>query len=600
MRKKTNKIKNQCIEKSYPSSSDDEDDESYSYEGQNYDRMMHARISKFGGWLAPVAVELAYSDWLAHLRISHARQIDIFNKTTQKNMLFFFYTMKCFMHEECKLCTPVRQADHRFQNTAWNHWPFNLYSQTFLLCEQFWNEMTTNIPGVAKHHLNLVNFTTRQLLDMIAPSNFPWTNPEVFEKSINESGMNFLNGFSNWVEDTIRNINKEPPVGAEEFQVGENVAVTPGKVIYRNRLIELIQYQATTTEVYSEPILIIPAWIMKYYILDLSPHNSMVKYLVEKGHTVFMISWKNPTQEDRDLSLEDYINLGIMDALKAINHITPNQQVHTVGYCIGGTLLMLAAAAMGRERDNRLKTITLFASEIDFRDAGELKIFIDESQITYLQDIMWEKGYLDGSQMAGAFSMLRSIDLIWSRVVRDYLLGERRPINDLMAWDADTTRMPYKMHIEYLRRLFLNNDFVEGHFNVWGKRISPLDINIPIFSVSTVKDHVAPWKSVYKLHFFTDSDITFVLTNGGHNSGIVNEPGHPGRSYQMLSHKKEENSISPDEWKAKAPQYDGSWWQSWQKWLANNSGEKVIASQIGASKAYPILDDAPGSYVFQK
>ena len=314
-----------------------------------------------------------------------------------------------------------------------------------------------------------------------------------------------------------------------------------------------------------------------------------------------MISWKNPTSEDRNLGMQDYINLGVMDALNAINNIISQQKIHAVGYCIGGTLLMIAAAAMAGKSDDRLKTITLFAAQVDFRDAGELLLFVDPSQISFIEDIMWDKGYLDGAQMAGAFSMLRSIDLIWSRMVRNYLLGQQETLNDLMAWDNDTTRLPYKMHSEYLRDLFLNNDLVQGRFKVNNKKVSLMDINIPIFAVSTITDHIAPWKSVYKLHLFLETDITFVLTSGGHNAGIVNEPGHPNRNFQMLTHQKKDKHVNPEVWQDRAPHLDGSWWPKWQDWLAKHSGNKISPPEIGnATNGFKILGDAPGTYVFQK
>lgn len=523
------------------------------------------------------------------------------NNAINKLLRFFLYAKECSVNKISEPCAQARTSDHRFQNELWNQFPFNLYSQLFLLTDQWWDDATTHTRGVSKHHQNLVNFTARQILDIFSPSNFPWMNPEVIHSTVNQSGINFINGFYNWAEDVSRNVNKLPPVGSEEFKVGKNIAVTPGKVIYRNHLIELIQYEPTTPTVYSKPILIVPACIMKYYILDLSPNNSMVKYLVDQGHTVFMISWRNPDSEDRNLSIEDYIKLGIIEAINIINHIMPKQKIHSVGYCIGGTFLMLAAAALVKHNDDRLKSITLFASQVDFKDAGELLLFIDENQLAYLEDIMWEKGYLDGSQMAGTFSMLRSVDLIWSKIILDYQLGKRRPINDLMAWDYDTTRLPYKMHSEYLRKLFLNNDLVEGHYDIDGEMLSLQDIDIPIFAVSTSKDHVAPWKSVYKIHFFTDTDITYILTNGGHNSGVVNEPGHPGRSYQIMQHKKGEKYISPEHWEQSAPSYEGSWWPEWHQWLASESGEMVPPPTIGdPEQGYKIFGDAPGTYVFQK
>ena len=511
------------------------------------------------------------------------------------------YLLKAGSGQQCETCVELRESDHRFKNELWNQFPYNLYSQFFLIHEQVWDEATKDIRGVSTHHQKLINFLTRQILDIFSPSNFSFLNPEVIKATTDQSGINFINGYHNLIEDISHHINKLPPVGSEDFIVGKNVAITPGKVIYRNHLIELIQYEPATTKVYAEPVLIVPAWIMKYYILDLSPNNSMVKYLVDNGHTVFMISWRNPDSEDRNLSMDDYVKLGIMEAINAINHIIPQQKINAVGYCIGGTLLMIAAAAMAKAKDHRLMSLTLFASQVDFKDAGELLLFIDSSELSYLEDIMWEKGYLDGAQMAGTFSMLQSVDLVWSRSVLDYQLGQRRPMNDLMAWDSDTTRMPYKMHSEYLRRLFLNNVLVEGHYNMDGQTLALEDITIPIFAVSTVRDHVAPWKSVYKIHFLTESDITFILTNGGHNSGVVNEPGHPGRSYQLMEHKKDDKYIAPELWQQQALNHEGSWWPAWVKWLASQSSEQVPPYSMGNSQqGYKVLCDAPGTYVLQK
>jgi polyhydroxyalkanoate synthase len=376
------------------------------------------------------------------------------------------------------------------------------------------------------------------------------------------------------------------------------VAVTPGKVVYRNRLIELIQYAPATESVQAEPVLIVPAWIMKYYILDLSPQNSLVKFLVGRGHTVFMISWKNPGPEDRDLGLEDYRTLGVGEALAAVSAIVPGRKAHAVGYCLGGTLLSIAAAAMARDGDDRLQTLTLLAAETDFTEAGELMLFIDETEVTFLEDMMWEQGFLDAAQMAGAFQLLRSNDLIWSRMVREYLLGERDVTIDLMAWNADATRMPARMQSEYLRKLFLHNDLAEGRYEAGGRPVSLRDIRVPVFAVSTVKDHVAPWRSVFKIHLLTETDITFVLTTGGHNAGIVSEPGHSRRSYQIASHGEGDRHPDPDTWQAIAPKQEGSWWPAWQAWLQSHSSGPAAPPPLGAADAgYPPLADAPGTYV---
>jgi polyhydroxyalkanoate synthase len=348
-------------------------------------------------------------------------------------------------------------------------------------------------------------------------------------------------------------------------------------------------------------VLIVPAWIMKYYIPDLSPHNSLVKFLVENGFTVFMISWRNPTPEDRDLSLEDYRRRGVDAAIDAINEIVPARPIHAAGYCLGGTLLSIAAARLGKERPNCLRSLTLLAAQTDFTEAGELTLFINESQVSFLEDMMWQRGVLDATQMAGAFQMLRSNDLIWSRMIRDYLIGEREPLNDLMSWNADATRMPYRMHSEYLRRLFLNNDLAEGRYRVDGKPIALSDLHAPMFVVGTLRDHVAPWKSTYKIHFLADAEITYVLTNGGHNVGVVAAPGEGAHAYQILTKRVGDPYLGPEEWLQRAPHREGSWWSAWVDFLAAHSGEPVAPPSIGGPqlKGAP-LEDAPGTYVLQR
>lgn len=542
----------------------------------------------------------AYTDWLEHLSTSPQKLLEISKEYECTRQAFLNYFTNIQSDIKCSKCISIGQMDHRFKDKMWSeYYPFNIYSQLFLSYQHILNEISSNVPGVSPHHEQLVNFTLRQLMDMFSPSNFPWTNPVVIKASIEQSGMNFAKGYLNYQEDVIHYLNHQPPAGTEEFKVGLNLAITPGKVIYRNRLIELIQYTPTTDCVCPEPILIVPAWIMKYYILDLSPYNSMVKYLVDQGHTVFMISWKNPDTTDANLSLDDYMNLGVMSAINVINHIIPKQKIHCTGYCIGGTLLMLASAYMAARSDDRVKTITIFAAQVDFKEAGELCLFIDEEQIDGIEKIMQKHGYLSGEQMSSCFSMLHAQDLIWSRYIQDYLLGARYPFSDMMTWNSDTTRLPYKMHSEYLRKLYLINEFASGKYKVKAQKLSIADIEVPIFAVSTVKDHVAPWKSVYKIHNLSKTDVTYILTRGGHNSGIISEPNHKDRSYQMLEHKKLQKPLTPDVWQEKAPQYDGSWWLAWEEWLSNLSGAKVALPSMGSAD-YKIICDAPGTYVLQR
>jgi polyhydroxyalkanoate synthase len=447
----------------------------------------------------------------------------------------------------------------------------------------------------------VVSFAARQWLDMMAPSNLPLTNPVVAQKIKESGGANLVAGLRNLIEDLVHLETGQPPVGAEAFAVGRDIAATPGQVVYRNHLIELIQYAPQTATVLAEPVLIVPAWIMKYYILDLSPQNSLIRYLVAQGHTVFCISWRNVTAEDRELSLEDYRRQGVVAALDAIEAIVPNRKVHATGYCLGGTLLALAAAAMAEIGDDRLKSMTLLAAQVDFSEPGELQLFIDHSQVNTLEAMMWQRGTLDASQMAGAFQILNSNDLIWSHMIHDYLIGERTPLNDLMAWNADATRMPYRMHSEYLRKFFLGNDLASGRYLVDGHPVALQNIRAPIFAVGTERDHVAPWRSVYKIHFLADTAVSFVLTSGGHNAGIVSEPGHPHRHFRIATKTADGPCLGPEEWTVAAPQQQGSWWPKWVAWLAmHSSPEQVPPPPLGnEATGYPAIADAPGSYVFQ-
>lgn len=552
------------------------------------DRILHAREARITGSLSPVSLALAYLDWALHLANAPGRQLELAQGAGR---------------QWARLLSPAHwtvpaAGDRRFSDRAWSQPPFNVISQAFLLAEEWWRDATLGPPGVAKSHGDVVAFGARQMLDVVSPSNLALTNPEVLAAAAKEGGWNFVRGLQNYLADLGRAANGEPMDDAKGFVVGENVAATPGKVVARNELIELIQYAPTTDQVRPEPILIVPAWIMKYYILDLSTNNSLVRYLVAQGFTVFCISWRNPTAEMRNLGFDDYRRLGVMAALKAIGDICGDTKIHACGYCLGGTLLSIAAAAMAREDDDRLATVTMLAAQTDFTEAGELQLFTDESQLALLDDVMWQQGYLDSSQMAGAFQMLRSNDLVWSRVIKNYLLGKREPPNDLMAWNADATRMPYRMHSEYLHKMFLDNDLAEGRFLVEGRPVAISAVRQPIFAVSTETDHVAPWHSVYKIHLLNEGDITFVLTAGGHNAGIVSEPGHPRRHYRIARRLAQGGFLSPEEWMASAREQEGSWWVDWVAWLNDHSGAPVPPPPLSApEKGYPALADAPGAYV---
>ncbi len=577
--------------------SDIKDFELISGHGYNQDRMLHAAMARLTHGLSPASLGAAAGDWLTHLALSPGKQQQLGEKALRKLHRLVLYQMQ-WARTRCPPCIEPLPQDTRFRHPDWQQYPFNLIYQGFLLCQQWWWNATTEVRGVTPHHEQVMTFIARQLLDIVSPSNFLLTNPEVLRETLRTGGMNLVKGAANWWDDAERLAAGRRPEGAEAYDVGKAVAVTPGKVILRNRLMELIQYRPTTARVYREPVLIVPSWIMKYYVLDLSPRNSLVRYLVRQGHTVFMISWKNPDALDRDLGMKDYLRQGVMAALEAVSTVLPKRRVHAVGYCLGGTLLAIAAASLARDGDPCLRSVTLLASEVDFEEPGELSLFIDESQVAYLEDLMWDQGYLDGKQMAGAFTLLNSKDLVWSRIVRDYLIGRRRPISDLMAWNADATRLPYRMHTEYLRDFYLKNDLAEGRYEVGGKPVSLGDIEAPLFAVGTVSDHVSPWRSVYRIHLLTDTEVTFLLTTGGHNAGVVSEPGHATRSYQLDTRKRNGKYVDPDTWRSTAPVSEGSWWPEWQRWLAAHSSGQGRRPPMGApTHGYAPLEGAPGQYV---
>jgi polyhydroxyalkanoate synthase len=484
--------------------------------------------------------------------------------------------------------------DHRFADPAWLAPPFNLFARNFLLTEQWLRHCLLRTPGVDPKHAKLAVFAAEQWLDAFSPSNFPWTNPEVLRATLNQGGLNFLQGFENFVQDLGRKFDPQGFGGEKNFVVGRDVAITPGKVVLRNELMELIQYAPSTEQTRPEPLLIVPAWIMKYYILDLTPRDSFIRYLVGRGFTVFSLSWRNPGSELAKTSFDDYRRLGPMAALDAIGAICGAHRVHALGYCLGGTLLSIAAAAMARDKDDRLASLGLLAAQTDFSEPGELQLFIGEPQLDALDKIMARQGYLDSRQMAGAFSMLHARDLVWSRMVKLYLLGEEEHPNDLMAWNADATRMPFRMHSHYLRSLFLHNDLAEGRFEAGGGKVDLATIATPIFALSTASDHVAPWRSVFKIHRLNASEITFVLASGGHNGGIVSEPGRRHRSYRIGFRPRGGPAPAPQDFVAQAAQKDGSWWPEYADWLAVRSSPFAPPPQMGAA-----LCEAPGTYVLE-
>ncbi len=561
---------------------------------------LHRWLARLSHGVSPVSVSLAYADWFNHLLLSPSKQVDLLFSAVSKSLVWLQYAAQSWQDESAPKLAPTPR-DKRFVRSDWSQPPFNSLAQAFLLQDQWWAEAMTGVRGVSRHHEEVAAFTTRQWLDIWSPSNFIATNPRVLQKTLTTGGENLVNGFSNWWRDALAVLGDGKPRGVEKFLPGQAVALTPGKVVFKNRLIELIQYEPATANVHREPVVIIPSWIMKYYILDLTPNDSLAGYLVEQGHTVFMVSWKNPDGDDRNLGLDDYLECGVMEAIQAIQLIRPQALIHAMGYCLGGTLLAIASAALSGRGCHPFKTLTLLAAQTDFHEPGELGLFIDESQISFLEDLMSERGYLDGRQMAGAFALIRSKDLVWSKLVHEYLMGAHTPMTAMRAWNADATRMPQRMHSEYLRRLYLHNDLAEGRYRIAGKTISLADITVPLFLVATEADHVSPWKSVYKISGLVSGPVDFVLSAGGHNAGIVNPPAgpvaHSQAGFRCASHAPGEVLDNPQDWFDATPARRGSWWPRWHEWLHAHSSGMIQPAPIKALAFNGAPLAAPGLYV---
>lgn len=557
-------------------------------------RALRRTLTKVTHGGPPISTLMMLNDWALHLAAAPDKQLSLLQKA-QHNWLRWaqYVAAGCPDDPESRPIEP-KKGDRRFIDEAWANGPYAALAQGFLLAEDFVDHATSDVPGLTPAHDKSMSFVARQVLDTFAPSNFLMTNPEAMARTASDHGENLARGAAAFLRDwqafMLQNRTHTPS------EVGKKVALTAGKVVLRTHLMELIQYTPTTEEVHPEPVLIIPAWIMKYYILDLSPENSFVRYLLDQGFTVYMISWRNPDATDAQLGMADYLEQGPQAALNHICTKTKATKVHSLGYCLGGTLLSMEAARMARDGDDRLASMTLLAAQTDFSEAGELMMFIDESQVSFLEDVMAEQGYLDADHMMSAFQMLRSNDLIWSRMIHSYLMGEEDPhLNDLMAWNADTTRMPARMHSEYLRHMFLNNDLSAGRFMVDGHAISLRDIRIPVFCVGTETDHIAPWKSVFKIHALGHADVSFVLTNGGHNAGVISEPGHKRRHFHIHTTRDKDRSLSPDDWLKVARLEEGSWWPALARWLESRSSEKSKPPKMTGN-----LGAAPGTYVMME
>ncbi|NGM23437.1 class I poly(R)-hydroxyalkanoic acid synthase [Roseomonas stagni] len=544
----------------------------------------------------PAHIGSAFLDMTTRLMTNPARLMQAQIGFWQDYLTLWQNTARRMMGDPVAPVIEEPKGDRRFKDEAWReNEVFDFIRQSYLLSARFFTNVVQGAEGLDHKTAQKVDFYTRQFVDAMSPSNFLMTNPEVLRRTAETGGENLLKGLSNLLSDLERGKGnlRIRMTDDTKFKVGENIAVTPGKVIYRNDLMELIQYAPTTETVLKRPLLILPPWINKFYILDLRPKNSFIRWATEQGHTVFVASWVNPDEHLSEKGFEDYMREGPYAALDAIEQATGEKSVNAIGYCLGGTLLACTLAHMAARKDTRIKSATYFVTMTDFEEAGELGVFIDEEQLQGLEEKMQKKGFLEGREMATTFNMLRANDLIWSFVVNNYLMGQEPFPFDLLYWNDDSTRMPAKMHSFYLRRMYQQNDLVKpGGIELDGVALDLRKIKVPTYMISTREDHIAPWKSTYRGTQIYGGKTRFVLAASGHIAGVVNPPDSGKYSHWV----NESLPPDPEEWFKGATELSGSWWPDWQRWVTAQDRTMVPARVPGDGALTP-LADAPGTYV---
>jgi polyhydroxyalkanoate synthase subunit PhaC len=547
------------------------------------------------GMANPTSIGAAFFEMTARMMSDPSRFVQAQLSLWNDYMTLWQRTAQRFLGGRAEPMIEPLAGDRRFRDKAWtDNTLFDFIKQSYLLTARWVQETVKQVDGIDERTARKVDFYTRQFVDAIAPSNFLMTNPEVLRATIESRGENLINGLKNLLDDLERGKGRLAikMTDTAAFHIGENIAVTPGKVVYQNDLLQLIQYEPTTATVKRLPLLIIPPWINKFYILDLRPANSFIRWAVGAGHTVFVISWVNPDERLAAKTFADYMREGPLAALDAIEEATGEREANVIGYCLGGTLLASVLAYMAVKRDTRIKSATYFVAMVDFAEAGELSVFIDEEQLAALEERMNAKGYLEGRAMATTFNMLRANDLIWSFVVNNYLLGKSPFPFDLLYWNADSTRMPAAMHSFYLRNMYQENLLVKpGGISLDGVPIDLRGIKTPSFLLSTREDHIAPWRSTYAATQLYKGPVKFVLSASGHIAGVVNPPGSKYGHWE-----NDNNPPTPEEWLATATAVPDTWWPLWERWVSQYSGGEVPARHPGDGKLKP-LEDAPGSYV---
>ncbi len=546
--------------------------------------------------LDPFNLGQVYAEWWKAASADPQKLMQKNMEYWQKSLELTQQAMLGMMGQKASPVVEPAKGDRRFSHEDWAEKPvFDTIKQSYLLTSQWMRTLVSDVEGLDDHTSERVKFFTERMMDAMSPTNFALTNPAVLEKIKETKGANLVHGLKNMLEDLEAGKGelRIRMTDTKAFELGKNVAVTPGKVVFQNRMFQLLQYTPSTDKVLKRPLLVVPPWINKFYIMDLQPKNSLLKWLVDQGHTVYVISWVNPDETYADVGFDTYIKEGVLTAVDAIEHDTGEKEINAIGYCIGGTLLTSTLAYMKAKGDSRIKSATFFTTMINFSEPGELGLFIDDEQISSLESAMEKDGYLDGSRMAGAFNLLRANDLIWSFYVNNYLLGnDPRPF-DLLYWNSDSTRMPAKMHSWYLRNLYLKNNLCKPNaLDVDGVPLDVSSIDVPACFISAVEDHIAPWKSTYMGARLFSGPTRFILGGSGHIAGIINPPAAKKYGYRVSEKLVE----SADEWMAATPVNDGSWWPEWDRWVRTLADAQVDARKPGTGKL-PVIEDAPGTYV---
>ncbi len=561
----------------------------------------HVRRQMAKGFTAPsdeLGIAKAFMDMMSLLMANPQHLAQAQMNLVRDYMALWQQSMLGFMGLQAPAVVTPKKGDNRFKDPHWEeHFLFDFVKQSYLITARHVHDTVGSVEGLSDTSRKKVNFFTRQFIDALAPTNFALTNPEVLREITKTRGRNLLQGLSNLLRDIEEGDGqlRVKMTDHSAFELGVNVGVTPGKVVFQNEMMQLLQFNPTTKQQYRRPLLIVPPWINKYYILDLKQSNSFIKWATDQGHTVFCISWVNPDRRLAEKQFEDYMTEGLLAALDAVEAQCGVKEMNLIGYCLGGTLLGATMAWLAARKDKRVASATFFVSLLDFSIPGELGVFIDEGQVASLEKKMSERGYLEGSEMAGTFNMLRSNDLIWSFVVNNYLMGKEPFPFDLLFWNSDATRMPYRMHSFYLRNMYMANLLrVPGGITLAGVPIDLAQVKTPCYFISTAEDHIAPWKGTYLGATALGGPVRFVLGGSGHIAGIINPPA--ANKYGYWTHPAAQLPADPDAWMAAAEQHEGSWWTDWQAWVTAHDSRQVPARHPAKGRL-PALEDAPGSFV---